>query len=251
MVHKWWLFTIFLSFVFHSAGETPDIFKLCRRDESTEVRHFRRRHQGKKPVIMPFNDKNEKISKAREYATKWDNNKKANVKVEKSTTQQVKIPAATLSSKDVVPSIFSAIKSTSLESARETDQPSFSNDDRETSQDKPLHHKIDMLTSEVRNLKLHLKSGKEVTTTGSTSLAAVDGKCVQKISQVLIKWPEIKNIIDLVNICDHIRFFAGDEIDGVLSLVRCETCYKFLLSKRASGYGISKPDTIAKKGLGG
>ena len=99
-----------------------------------------------------------------------------------------------------MPSIFNAIKSTSLESAPETDQSSLSNDDRETSQDKSLHHKIDMLTSEIRNLKPHLKSGKEVTTTGSAPLAAVDGKCVQKISQVLIKWPEIKSIIDLVNI---------------------------------------------------
>ena len=57
------------------------------------------------------------------------------------------------------------------------------------------------------NLVFHISedgSEKEVTTTGSTLLAAVDGKCVQKISQVLIKWPEIKNIIDLVNICDHI-----------------------------------------------
>ena len=51
-------------FVFHSAGETPDIFKLCRRDESTKLRHFRRRYQGKKSVIMPFSDKNEKICKA-------------------------------------------------------------------------------------------------------------------------------------------------------------------------------------------
>ena len=94
------------------------------------MRHFRRRHQGKKSVLIPFNDKNEKISKAREYATKWDNNKKANVKEKKSTTQQVKVPAATLSSKkDVVPSIFNAMKSTSLESAPETDQSSLSNDD--------------------------------------------------------------------------------------------------------------------------
>ena len=132
-----------------------------------------------------------------------------------------------------MPSIFSAIKPTALESAPETDQSSLSNDDRETSQDKSLHLKIDMLTSEIRSLKLQFKSGKEVTTTSSIPLAAVDGKCVQKISQVLLRWPEIKNIIDLVNICDQIRFFAGDEIDGVLSVVRCETCYKFLLSKRS------------------
>ena len=75
--------------------------------------------------------------------------KKENIKEKKRTTQQVKIPAATLSSKDVVPSIFNVIKPTSLESAPETDQSSLSNDDRETSQDKLLHHKLDMLTLEI------------------------------------------------------------------------------------------------------
>ena len=74
---------------------------------------------------------------------------------------------------------------------------------------------------------------------------------VSRKSQVLIKWPEIKNIIDLVNICDHIWFFAGDEIDGVLSVVRCETCYKFLLSEKASGNGISNQTQSQRRDLEG
>jgi hypothetical protein len=200
---------------------------------------------------VAFNDKDESISKAREYTINWDNDKKANVKGEKNITQKVKIPTATPSPKTVIPSIFNVVKPTALQPAPESDQSPLSNYDKETGQDRSLHRKIDALTSEIQDLKLHLKTGKQVPTTSSTPLAAVDGKCVQKISQILLKWPEIKNIIDLVNMCDHIRFFAGDEIDGVFSVVRCETCYKFLLSKRAGATRMSKPDAIAKKGLGG
>ena len=148
---------------FYSAGETPDKFKLCRRDESTKQRHFSRRHGGKKSLIMPFDDKDETVLKARDYAMKWDNGLKDEKIGEKKIQQkrQPTIPKESIS-KTVVPSIFNAptptIKSTSHKSLFESNQSSLPHDDGGTATDKLLHQKIDTLTTEFRDLKLHLKS---------------------------------------------------------------------------------------------
>jgi translation initiation factor 1 (eIF-1/SUI1) len=49
----------------------PDVYKLCRNNDSSIQRHIQRRHQGKQvPVIRPFNDKEENVSKARDFVKK-------------------------------------------------------------------------------------------------------------------------------------------------------------------------------------
>ena len=69
----------------------------------------------------------------------------------------------------------------------------------------------------------------------------------------MLKWPDAKNVIDLTNVCQHLRFFGGDAERGVLAVVRCETCYDFLVSKRTGGTAslTANPGTVAKKGLDG
>lgn len=62
----------------------PDVYKLCRNNDSSIQRHIQRRHQGKQvPVIRPFNDKEENVSKARDFVKKWESlapNEKAKLK---------------------------------------------------------------------------------------------------------------------------------------------------------------------------
>ena len=51
----------------------PDVYKLCRNNDSSIQRHIQRRHQGKEvPVIRLFNDKEENVSKARDFVKKWE-----------------------------------------------------------------------------------------------------------------------------------------------------------------------------------
>ena len=45
---------------------------------------------------------------------------------------------------------------------------------------------------------------------------------------MLVHWPEVKNVVDLVEVCKHMRFFPGDAEKGILSVPRCETCFKFI-----------------------
>ena len=62
--------------------------------------------------------------------------------------------------------------------------------------------------------------------------------------------PDAKNVIDLNSICEHLRFFGGEAKKGFLAVLRCETCYKFMMSKRPASL-TANPMTVAKKGLGG
>ena len=54
-----------------SNAESPDIYKICRRNKQSLDRHSLRRHSGKKANVRPFNDKDELVSKARETFHKW------------------------------------------------------------------------------------------------------------------------------------------------------------------------------------
>lgn len=78
----------------------------------------------------------------------------------------------------------------------------------ENSKDNLLHSKIDTLISKSRDFKPHSKKSKDIT---STPLSAIDGKYAKEVSKLLLKWPDVKNVIDLVDAYSHIRFFAGDE----------------------------------------
>lgn len=87
-------------FCFFSSGETPDVFKLCRRDKSTLDRHTARRHPHKKLIVRPYNDKDEIVSKAREFANQWDKpatkeKKKVHVKPKPKPTPMKETPTLT------------------------------------------------------------------------------------------------------------------------------------------------------------
>ena len=111
-----------------------------------------------------------------------------------------------------------------------------------------LHSKLDILIEEFRNFKV---TSKKSTDTTNTPLSAIDGNCTKEISKLLLQWPDFRNILDLVSGCSHLRFFAGDEEQGVISVLRCETCYRYLANRKAGFSHAANPEVIAKKGLGG
>ncbi|CAB3987113.1 Hypothetical predicted protein [Paramuricea clavata] len=62
---------------------------------------------------------------------------------------------------------------------------------------------------------------------------------------------KVKNILDLTELCKNIRFFPGDIDQGVLSVIRCETCFNYLKSKRIKPSDKLSLAQVAKKGIGG
>ena len=94
--------------------------------------------------------------------------------------------------------------------------------------DVSLHSKIDSLIGEFKELKLQLGSKTKVKETGQHPLATVDAKCLAETTELLLHWPEVKNIVDLVQLCKHVNFFSGNAEEGILSVVRCETCFFYL-----------------------
>jgi hypothetical protein len=129
------------------------------------------------------------------------------------------------------------------------DQSHVAHKENEIDQDSLLHKKIDTLVSEFREFRLQSKCEKDAVT--NHPLWAAHPKCASEVSELLLKWPEIKNVIDIVNSTSHIRFFAGNEKEGALSVIRCETCCRYLL-ERKNGHTRAQttPTVIAKKGLG-
>ena len=63
---KWSILKI-ITFLFPSAGENADVFKLCRKDKSSISRHNARRHNNSKdaPVIKSFYDKDDVVFQRR------------------------------------------------------------------------------------------------------------------------------------------------------------------------------------------
>ena len=156
--------------------------------------------------------------------------------------------------KPVVPTMFSLQKNARIENSKTTseqivinDQSRASHKENESDQHSLLHQKIDALASEFREFRI--QSTCEKSTTTNHPLWAAHPKCASEVSELLLKWPEIKNVIDIVNSSSNIRFFAGNEKEGVLSVLRCETCCRYLLDRKSS-HTQTTPAIIAKKGLG-
>jgi hypothetical protein len=262
--------------VFRS-GAHPDVFKLCRRDKSSVSRHITRHHGGKSNNVdvQPYYSAGETIKNARKYIEnieKKDSHSDQDKRAEKklNNTGTADMPAAsqpspvartqsTLISKTGIsspPASQHLIQSTLNISAKSVDNMStttllkgqgFS---RATS-DVSLHAKVDMLIQEFKAFKLNSTANSAKGGGTSTILSAIDSKSAGEMAELLLHWPEVKNIIDLVQLCKHIRFFSGDQEQRVLSVLRCDTCFNYIRSKRPTKSHTSSPADVAKKGLGG
>ena len=118
--------------------------------------------------------------------------------------------------------------------------------------DVSLHSKIDSLIGKFKELELQLGSKTKVKETGQHPLAAVDAKCLAETTELLLHWPEVKSIVDLVQVCKHVNFFSGNAEEGILSVVQCETCFFYVKNaKKNSASQLTNPMAITRKGLGG
>ena len=110
-----------------------------------------------------------------------------------------------------------------------------------------LLSKVDKLIKELREFKVSpsVKNGNQPS---SSSLSSIDKKASGDVAEIVLHWPEMKNILDLTELCKNIRFFPGDIDQGV---IRCETCFNYLKSKRIKPSDKLPPAQVAKKGIGG
>ena len=255
-----------ITFLFPSAGENADVFKLCRKDKSSISRHNARRHNNSKdaPVIKSFYDKDEIVAKARDCLLKLEKEeeKKKNKGGGKQDTELApKVSIKSLSdrlpsqseSSESAPSepIASRLQTSLLDTLVRREENNDSTDADDFVRDSSLHAKVDTLLVELKALKLKDQtSTKKNDPSFPSPLAAVDSKCHKEVADLMLKWPHAKNLIDLTNICQQLRFFGGDAEKGVLAILRYETCYNFLLSKRTASL-TTNPVAVAKKGLCG
>ena len=123
-------------------------------------------------------------------------------------------------------------------------------EDPSQSNDASLHSKIDTLISEFKDFKVSFKSASQAKESQCTPLSSINSTSAEGITNMLVHWPEIKNVLDLVEVCKHTRFFSGDVEKGILSVLRCETCFKFIESKKGNTTSLG-PSAVAQKGLGG
>ena len=91
--------------------------------------------------------------------------------------------------------------------------------DSEITCDSALHAKVDGLINEFKEFKIRSHESRKESQ--QNPLLAVNGKVYEETAQLLLNWPDIKNILNLVSECKHIKFFSGDEENGILSVVRC------------------------------
>ena len=94
-----------------------------------------------------------------------------------------------------------------------------------------------------------MKSATEVKKAGPHLLMAADAKCMEETTNLLLSWPNVKNILDLVQVCKHMQLFYGDKEQEQLSVLRCETCYQY--KNKAKSSLPSNPVNTAKKGVAG
>ena len=113
-----------------------------------------------------------------------------------------------------------------------------------------LPAKVDTLINEFKEFKI--KSLGNQKDSRPNPLLAVDAKSAEETAELLLQWSDVKNILDLVRVCKHIQFFSGDEEQGILSVIHCETCFEYIRKYKVRGsmMNVTAMDA-AKKGLGG
>ena len=217
------------------------MFKLCRKDKSSITRHNTRRHNGSQEtaVIKSFYDKDEVVSRARGYLLRQEkecSKKKSNGDA-KQDPKQPKVPLessnrslTSAKSSETILSEPITLQTSLLETlvTRESEDNDINVEStNDLGRDNSLHAKVDKLLSEIKVLR-EQTSTKMGDPAFPSPFAAVDSKCPKDVAESMLKWPDGKNLIDLTSICSHLRFFSGDAENGVLSVLRCETCYNFL-----------------------
>lgn len=235
-------------FIFRS-GESSAIFKLCRSNNTSIKRHVERRHKNnvKEADVRSYYDCDETVRMARkkcEAEQGTETSAKPNITMDSSLCKKpVEITLKTHTPEKMQKEIdfkTSNIKKRSSSAVKES----------EVTRDSALHSKIDNLIDEFKDFKI--RSNESRKESQHNPLSAVDGKVYEETAQLLLKWPDTKNILDLVSVCKHIKFFSGDEENGILSVVRCETCYNYI-----KNYKLKRPSLklsamdAAKKGIGG
>ncbi len=252
------------------SGAHPDVFKLCRRDKSTVNRHIIRRHNGESNNVdvKPYYGGGETVKKAWQYIENsakvgkpdQDPSAEYNPSVMSQASQpspdarrqSTSISKTGISSAPVSQHLIQSTLRISTKAADGMSTTLLSQDQSlsTATSDASLHAKIDMLIQEFKTFKLN-STANSVKGGTSTTSSAIDSKSAGEMAELLLHWPEVKNIIDLVQLCKHIRFFSGDLEQGVLSVLRCDTCFNYIKSKRPTKSHTASPADVAKKGLGG
>ena len=226
-----------------------------------------RRHAGEKNIVVKsYNDVSEMVKCARQYIENKTPEAKANEKnngksgpSSQSGTSLPKTPVistplttpTTLPPKVLIPPIRSSsnLVQSTIQSTTQVHSNSSSPHKKDLSM-QSLHDKMDLLTKDFEEFKLNA-STKNANQSTSSNLLSIGSKAAGEVAKILLQWPEIKNILDLVKMCSDIRFYAGDISEGMHSVIRCETCFNFLRSKASKLKAIVSPADVAKKGLGG
>lgn len=229
------------------------MYKLCRTNNTTLARHAKRRHDGNLSEIdvQPYLGSSETVRKARMHCEKHCSKDvlavvPSSVDPASSTSEEKRLSDELEKSAEVVQPVDAPVPAKKQIGKVQTTL-AFEGQAVHGQPVDSLHSKIDTLMKEVKELKLQVNCKKP----GPSPLMAVDRISHEETALLLLHWPEVQNILDLVRVCKHVQFFSGDAEHGELSVLRCETCYQYLKKFEGSSSLASSPMAIARKGLGG
>ncbi len=224
----------------------------CRQNQTT--RHIQRHHATSKSsdIIKPFHNSDESVKKARKCLEEFQEQScmKQNSTVASAPCLQTRILPVSFHAPPV-PHKGDNAGSTKpmLQTTLTRNSTTTLNEDVSQSNDASLHSKIDTLISEFKDFKVSFKSASQAKESQCTPLSAINSTSAEEITNILLHWPEVKNVLDLVEMCKHMRFFSGDAEKGILSVLHCETCFKFIQSKKGNKTSLD-PAAVARKGFG-
>lgn len=210
---------------------------LCRSDKNTKNRHVLRHHgdlfsnDGCYEFIVSIND-----TKAQKLITSIGKSFK--------TSQEISSPnvSSMLLKSDEAKSDEMQFPNDKVYKSQHDQTSEIANDPIEG-----INKRLDVLTSAVEQLKSFASTRGKTHELGP--LLAIGQKNFEEALPVINQWSCIENIGKLLDLFPAIRFYTSN-IDSQISVLRCDTCYRYLTKDPFSTQKVKDAIGTAKKGVG-
>ena len=172
-------------------------------NQTTTKRHIQRHHAQSKSsdvIIKSFYDSDENVKKARKCLEELQETTKQNFTVASTSRLQTRnLPPIPFNAPPMPHKGDNAASTKPLvQVTLARNSTTTIDEDPSQSNDASLHSKIDTLISEFKDFKVSFKSASQAKESQCTPLSSINSTSAEEITNMLVHWPEIKNVLDLV-----------------------------------------------------